>query len=189
MEHEGRRRQDRVGIELLHRSYQLGVSQRWAEWFVRWTADLASAPAVHVASFQEGLGRIMFVAGALEFERPDQEPLHKCLTLHPRRAVVFSSHPGSLFCSHYEAPPFRLRHGAPASSGYAKGRRASEFDTDRCFAALDADGKIDLVYPRGTRRTLSLCVRRGHQTLTDYFDAGSTRSSCGTPVVSRRFSG
>ena len=40
-----------------------------------------------MASFEEGLGRIMFVAGALEHERPFQAPLYKFLTMHPRNAV------------------------------------------------------------------------------------------------------
>ena len=36
-----------------------------------------------MASFEEGLGRIMFVAGALEHERPFLGPLYKFLTMHP----------------------------------------------------------------------------------------------------------
>ena len=40
-----------------------------------------------MASFEEGLGRIMFVAGALEHERPFLAPLYKFLTMHPRNAV------------------------------------------------------------------------------------------------------
>ena len=40
-----------------------------------------------MASFEEGLGRIMFVAGALEHERPFLGPLYKFLTMHPRDSV------------------------------------------------------------------------------------------------------
>ena len=38
-------------------------------------------------TFEEGLGRIMFVSGALEHDRPFLGPLYKFLTLHPRNAV------------------------------------------------------------------------------------------------------
>ena len=40
-----------------------------------------------MASFEEGLGRIMFVAGALEHERPFLGPLYKFISIHPREAT------------------------------------------------------------------------------------------------------
>ena len=59
-----------VGFEILLHSYSSGLSQRRAEWLVRWTSQVAAAKTIRMASFEEGLGRIMFVAGALEHERP-----------------------------------------------------------------------------------------------------------------------
>ena len=53
----------------------------------RFTWLRASPTTIHMASFEEGLGRIMFVAGALEHERPFLAPLYKFLTMHPRNAV------------------------------------------------------------------------------------------------------
>ena len=76
-----------VGFELLHRSYKLGVSQRRADWFVRWTRTTAEQKTVHMAAFEEGLGRVMYVAGALEHERPFLAPLHRFMTMHPRHSV------------------------------------------------------------------------------------------------------
>ena len=64
-----------VGFELLLRSHSIGISERRAEWFARWTEKIASSATVHMGSFEEGLGRIMFVAGALEHERPFLGPL------------------------------------------------------------------------------------------------------------------
>ena len=49
--------------------------------------EVAGSPTVHMSTFEEGLGRIMFVAGALELERPSLAPLCKFLTMHPRDAV------------------------------------------------------------------------------------------------------
>ena len=37
--------------------------------------------------FEEGLGRIMFVVGALELERPFLGPLYRFMSLHPRSSV------------------------------------------------------------------------------------------------------
>ena len=59
-----------VGFEFMLRSKSIGISARRAEWFTRWTQKIASSSTVHMASFEEGLGRIRFVAGALEHERP-----------------------------------------------------------------------------------------------------------------------
>ena len=76
-----------VGFELLHRSHQLGISQRRAEWFIRWSRGVASSEFVKMSTFEEGLGRIAYVAGALENERPFLGPLYRFLTLHPRQSV------------------------------------------------------------------------------------------------------
>ena len=76
-----------VGFELLHRSYKLGISRKRAEWFTRWTREVAATDYVLMSNLEEGLGRIMYVAGALEFEKPFLAPLYKFLNLHPRDAV------------------------------------------------------------------------------------------------------
>ena len=76
-----------VGFELLHRSYKIGLSERRAQWFQRWTRETADAGCVHMSAFEEGLGRVMYVAGALEFERPFLIPLHRFLTLLPRTSI------------------------------------------------------------------------------------------------------
>ena len=76
-----------VGFELLHRSYKVGLSERRAQWFHRWTREVADAGYVHMDAFEEGLGRVMYVAGALEYERPFLGPLYKFLALQPRGTV------------------------------------------------------------------------------------------------------
>ena len=58
-----------VGFELIHRRHQLGISQRRAEWFIRWSRGVSSSEFVKMSTFEEGLGRIAYVAGALENER------------------------------------------------------------------------------------------------------------------------
>ena len=43
---------------------ELGTLQECADWFVRWTNEVAAGSAfVHMASVEEGLGRIMYVVG------------------------------------------------------------------------------------------------------------------------------
>ena len=52
-----------------------GISQRRAEWFCRWCKETAKAETVNTSSFEEGLGRTTYVAGALEYERALLSPL------------------------------------------------------------------------------------------------------------------
>ena len=76
----GQRQQ--VGI---HQSRHLGISQRRAEWFVKWAREIAATETVHMARFEEGLGRIMCVVGALELK-----PLPRTsVTLH---VTAFEKH-------------------------------------------------------------------------------------------------
>ena len=72
-----------TGFELLHRSYRLGISERRAAWLVRWTKEVADSEHVHMTKFEEGLGRIMYVAGAVDYESPFLGPLYQFLALHP----------------------------------------------------------------------------------------------------------
>ena len=64
-----------VGFELLHSSSCLGISQRRADWFIKWSLEVASSTYVNMSRFEEGLGRIMFVAG------------DRFLSLHPRGSI------------------------------------------------------------------------------------------------------
>ena len=42
-----------VGFEILHRSYSLGITARRAEWFVKWSENVASAVYINMDSFEE----------------------------------------------------------------------------------------------------------------------------------------
>ena len=76
-----------VGFELLHRTRMLGITQRRADWLTKWSREVAAALVVNMASFEEGLGRVMYVVSALEYERPFLAPLYRFMTMHPRRST------------------------------------------------------------------------------------------------------
>ena len=91
------------GSKLLHRSCKMGLSEKRAQWFQRWMTATADAGYVHMSAFEEGSGRVMYVAGALEFERPFFSPLYRFLTLHPRTSVR------RLLCSHSGTSPIGFK--------------------------------------------------------------------------------
>ena len=76
-----------VGFEMLDSARKLGISQRRADWFTKWTSEVAVSRSIHMRSFEEGLGRVIFVAGALEYERPFLGPLYRFMSLHPGDSV------------------------------------------------------------------------------------------------------
>ena len=76
-----------VGFELLHCSLQLGISQRRAKWLTRWTLELSQSDFVNITAFEQGFGRVIYVLGAMEYERPFLAPLYIFLSLRPRRSV------------------------------------------------------------------------------------------------------
>ena len=118
-----------VGFEILLRSYSLGLSQRRAEWFVKWTTQVATAKTIHMAAFEEGLGRIMFVVGALEHERPFLGPLYRFMVMHPRNAVR-------------RVPPyvgFILRYLAGQIQTQRHYECGTFYSTDSCAPRVDAE--------------------------------------------------
>ena len=54
---------------------------------MKWTRTTAEQTTVHMAKFEEGRGRVMYVTRALEHERPFVAPLCKFVTIHPRHSV------------------------------------------------------------------------------------------------------
>ena len=136
-----------VGLELLHRSYQIGISARRAEWFTRWTRDVAASHYIHMRKFEEGLGRVMYVVSALEFERPFLGPLYKFMALHPRNSVRrVPSHVSfilsNLAAQIQESRLFSLCHSACSQRGRSSRRCASESVQDR-------DWRLAAVHWRG----------------------------------------
>ena len=99
-----------VGFELRHRSYQLGFSERRAQWIINWTKKIAASTSVNVSTFEEGLGRVMYVAGALEYERPFLGPLCRFMPLHPRNSVRLVPAYVKFFLSHLATQLELCRH-------------------------------------------------------------------------------
>ena len=76
-----------VGFEILHKSHSLGISERRSQWFVQWCREVVASYHVQMTNFEEGLGRVMYIFGALEYERPFLGPLYRFMVVHPRGLV------------------------------------------------------------------------------------------------------
>ncbi len=74
---------DWVGYNLRYPVHALGLSESRAEWASAWCSRHAAAGLALVGELREGLGRLSFVAGALEYERPFLAPLFAYLSFYP----------------------------------------------------------------------------------------------------------
>ena len=66
--------------------FELGISAARAAWASRWLSDKAAEGRVRLGELREGLGRLQFIAGPLEFLRPFLGPLYAWCAAGPRFA-------------------------------------------------------------------------------------------------------
>ena len=72
------REKSRVGVSTFALTADVSEAHRQipvAE--TKWSREVAAALLVNMASFEEGLGRVMYVVSALEYERPFLAPLYR----------------------------------------------------------------------------------------------------------------
>ena len=140
-----------VGFELMLRSRSIGISARRAQWFIRWTQKIANAPTVHMASFEVGSGRIMFVAGALEHERPFLGPLYKFISIHSRNSISRIPSYVSFILQYLSSEISKKRHyhcGTRITTADCSPRVDAQASADRTgigrwFPTRDADGNLN----------------------------------------------
>ena len=154
-----------IGLELLHSSYRVGISQRRADWFIKWTRTAAKQKTVHMAKFEEGLGRIMYVTGALEHERPFMAPLYKFMTIHPRHSVQAVPSYVAFFLRFLAGQVEQRRHNAcvvqtyPSSSAARVGAQASSKQESEAGSRQSCRTvRWDLWSSRWFARMLAVCV-------------------------------
>ena len=66
--------------------FEMGVSASRAAWASRWLIDKATEGNVRLGELREGLGRLQFLAGPMEYIRPFLGPLYAWASIGPRFA-------------------------------------------------------------------------------------------------------
>ena len=78
-----------IGLEIHLREFRLGISARRATCLSRWAGKVAASGQVNISTMEEGLGRMMFVAGVLDHIRPCLAPIAVKSRASPRYVAVF----------------------------------------------------------------------------------------------------
>ena len=84
---QGGREVSWIGFHLLLPEYKLGITQRRADWAVAWLRREATNGTSEVSGFRSALGRLSFLAGALEYDRPFLAPLFTFVAVMPLRGL------------------------------------------------------------------------------------------------------
>ncbi len=116
-----------IGYEVHLGLLALGITQRRADWCVDFLLQLARDGRADVARMRSGLGRLCFVVGALEWERPFLAPLYAYLAKQPkwghRKLPVFIR-----VLAHYLASRLSLRRLYPSATARARNLEAFRID-------------------------------------------------------------
>ena len=82
----GGREVEWIGYMLDVGRFEMGVSATRAAWAVRWLTDKSTERTVRLGELREGLGRLQFRAGPIEYIRPFLGPLYAWASIGPRFA-------------------------------------------------------------------------------------------------------
>ena len=77
-----------VGYWLDYSRFHLGISESRSAWLIRWGDRVVNEGLVQMRDFAEGLGRLGFTAGVLEYYKPFLAPLYSWSAAAPRDAVL-----------------------------------------------------------------------------------------------------
>ena len=58
---------DWVGYWVDYKTFATGLSESGADWIIKWVSSLLTEKSVLVRRFAEGVGRLNFATGALEY--------------------------------------------------------------------------------------------------------------------------
>ena len=75
-----------IGYALDLGRFEMGVSFARATWAARWLTDKSTEKTVRLGELREGLGRLQFLAGPVEYIRPFLGPLYAWASIGPRYA-------------------------------------------------------------------------------------------------------
>ncbi len=84
---QGGERAEWIGYDVWIKELRLGITSSRAAWATGWLRRISRDRTVAIDDFRSGLGRLSFIAGVLEYERPFLAPCFSFVSLHRPRAV------------------------------------------------------------------------------------------------------
>ena len=79
---------DWLGYWLDYEKFEIGVSEKRCAWLLKWAKKILADKLVLISSMAEGLGRLCFVSGVVEYYRPFLAPMFAWTASAPAGAVL-----------------------------------------------------------------------------------------------------
>ena len=79
---------DWIGFYLDYTRFEIGISESRAMWLQRWGDRVVSDGMVHMQSMAEGLGRLGFASGVIEWCKPFLSPIYSWVSAAPSHAIL-----------------------------------------------------------------------------------------------------
>ena len=111
--------------------------------------EISGQGSVNISAYEEGLGRVMYVAGALEHERPFLAPLYKFMVMH-RRGSVRKVPPYVSFFLRYLSRQVRQSRHDPCAEELRPAAQAPRVDAQASDERTGIGGWLPFVRDDGT---------------------------------------
>ena len=79
---------DWIGYWLDYATFSIGISEARCHWLIRWAESILQCGTLLVRGLAEGLGRLGFATGILEWGRPFLAPLYSLVSVASKSALV-----------------------------------------------------------------------------------------------------
>ena len=77
-----------LGYWLDYARFEIGITEKRSAWLIRWITEVLDGKSVLVRNLTEGLGRLGFASGVLEWHRPFLAPLYAWTAVVPQGAYI-----------------------------------------------------------------------------------------------------
>lgn len=79
---------DWIGYYLDYTRFEIGINEARAVWLINWMGKILADGLVHMRSMAQGLGRLGFSSGVLEWCRPFLAPIYSWVSAAPESAIL-----------------------------------------------------------------------------------------------------
>ena len=139
-----------VGYEILLASSSVGVPESRAAWASKWCFEMLTSETVLISELEEGLGRLTFVAGILEWERPFLSPIYCFMAVQADRGARAVLPPYVRLALAYLAESLPLRHHVPCGLRMSRQGAALRVDAHASETGVGLGGWLPFIVAEGT---------------------------------------
>ena len=138
-----------VGYEILLASSSVGITESRAAWASKWCLKLLTSDTVLISELEEGLGRLTFVAGVLEWDRAFLSPFYCFVAVQADRSHRKALPPYVRLALAYLSESLPLRHHSPCGLQSSSQHTAIRVDAHASPTGVGIGGWLPFIGSEG----------------------------------------